>query len=252
MNINFLALIRFICYSFYILFINIFTMAATATQDDDLLIIADDTSESDTWDIDFSFDFWDETDEVTTQEAKTEQTHEATTELEPEQTEVWETDTVDSEEGFDLGIDLSQDSEVSVENNEEVSEVEEVSFDLGLTDEASAEIAGEEDVSLSGSSAWGAWSTGDDSSMNDILSATIAKLTARQTNIASQKDGKLKHEDEIKMQIQTLQNEHSTIEQELAGLDSESAKITANITELENMKLDPVKEHNAKRVAKKK
>jgi chromosome segregation ATPase len=90
-----------------------------------------------------------------------------------------------------------------------------------------------------------------DSSMNDILSGTIAKLVARQEIIATDRSGKATKEEEIKVQIKDLQAQVKELEEEMSALDSESDKITANIAELENMKLDPVKQHNAKRVTKK-
>jgi predicted nuclease with TOPRIM domain len=86
--------------------------------------------------------------------------------------------------------------------------------------------------------------------MNDILSATIAQLAARQEVIATSKAGKASKEEEIKAQIKDLQAQLKELESEMSTLDSESDKITANIAELENMKLDPVKEHNVKRVKK--
>jgi len=55
----------------------------------------------------------------------------------------------------------------------------------------------------------------------------------------------------MKTQIQELQEQVQVLEAEMKSLDAESEKITANISELEKMKLDPVKEHNAKRVVKK-
>ncbi len=270
-------------------------MAAPATQDDDLLIIADDSSDSDSGDIDFSFDFGDENkDEEVNQKAETEtatitQTEEWTSldqevsiVAEPDsESSILETEEVSSlievseapseevvsqeevsteaktsEEVLDFGLDLTSDEvsetpEVEEVSVEETNTKEEISFDLGISDETTGDIQEEVSVEETGT-ATGGWSTWDDSSMNDILSATIAKLTARKASIASQKEEKLKHEDEIKAQITALQDEHAGIEQELTGLDSESNKITANIDELEGMKMDPVKEHNAKRVAKKK
>ena len=244
-------------------------MAATATQDEDLLIITDDASEADTSDIDFSFDFWDDTEETSVlEEAEVGEVGEPETDTldiltqdvspevsTPEEDVQQVEEATVSEENLDFGFDLTEDAtEETAEIIEETSETptEEASLDLGLTEEdvsvATTEVSEDSNTEMT---MWGG-STGDDSSMNDILSATIAKLAARKTTIASQKDTKLTHEDEIQSKIQELQNEHATIEQELARLDSESDKITKNIEELENMKLDPVKEHNAKRVAKKK
>ena len=232
-------------------------MAATATQDDDLLIITDDTQDSDSDEIDFSFDFWDETQESTQEESIPEVEIQDTEKDENKTTETSETINLEDgsqEEAIDFGIDLTKDSNPE----EEVSEIhedviEESNFDLWISDDNEIDLLGDADLwNEEESSSTGGWSTGDDGSMNDILSATIAKLAARKESIASDKVEKLKHEDEIKAQIQALENEHTSIEAELAGLDAESTKITANIAELEEMKLDPVKEHNAKRVVKKK
>jgi len=88
-------------------------------------------------------------------------------------------------------------------------------------------------------------------SLNDILSATIAKLQKRQEAIASDTENKAKKEEEIKSQITELQTQVKELEADMKQLDTESKKITSNIEELEGMKLDPVKEHDANRNAKK-
>ncbi|MDA9128999.1 hypothetical protein N9J72_00800 [Candidatus Gracilibacteria bacterium] len=240
-------------------------MPATATHDDDLLIISDDTGDSNSDEIDFSFDFGDETDTTEAVIEKEEssvqpEVKDEVIKTEPEVAKVEES--IQTEEALDFGLDFSEDtsSETQVDSDiniqdESTEQAEETSFDLGLVEEKgytadtteTVEVS-EENSTFTGS---GGASTGDDSSMNEILSATIAKLSSRKTSIASQKETKLKQEDEIQSQIQKLQSDHETIEQELAGLDNEADKITKNIQELENMKLDPIKEHNAKRVAKK-
>ena len=130
---------------------------------------------------------------------------------------------------------------------EENKETEDFSFDMGETTDSQeteaviTDLEQAEDQSTSG---------GDDSSMNEILSATIAKLVARQEAIATDKTGKAQKEDELKAQIKNLQDQVTELEADMSELDSESNKITTNIQELEKMKLDPVKEHNNKRAKK--
>ena len=245
-------------------------MATATQQDDDLLIITeDDTSASTdaTDSIEFSFD--DSADEKDTsaeapmidltsednetsdisviEEMKEEVVNEvpATEEL----TEVAE------EVGLDFNFDTWAEEATVKENSaeetstEETTVSEEFSFDLGEQESVSEEVAQKiEAVDLSVETPV---ETNSGESLNDILSGTIAKLEARKATIASDKSTKSWKEEEIKKQIKTLQAEVETLEADMKMLDSESDKITANIAELENMKLDPVKEHNAKRVVKK-
>jgi len=77
------------------------------------------------------------------------------------------------------------------------------------------------------------------------------KLEARKEAIATDKSGKAAQEEDMKAKILELQEQVQELEAEMKALDAESEKITTNISELEKMKLDPVKEHNAKRVVKK-
>lgn len=88
-------------------------------------------------------------------------------------------------------------------------------------------------------------------SLNDILSLTILKLQARQEVISADKASKTSKEEDIKEKIKQLQAEVKFLEAEMEFLDGEAEKITANVQQLEAMKLDPVKEHNARRVVKK-
>jgi len=87
-------------------------------------------------------------------------------------------------------------------------------------------------------------------SMNDILSATIAQLEARKNTISTEKAAKSTQEEELKKQIASLEKQVSELESEMTTLDMESDKIELNISDLEKMKLDPVKDHNAKRAKK--
>jgi hypothetical protein len=226
-------------------------MAIATAQDDDLLIIADDSvSDNSSDDIEFSFDFG----EDSAEKKETSSVEEGSPEI--------------TETPIDLGINFDTSSEESkVEAKTETHEVaanEEFSFDLGEVSEAKQEESKieespveespvEEGITAAkvSSEVESTNSTGDDTSMNDILSGTIAKLAARQDVIATDKASKSKSEEEIKAQIKDLQEQVKELESEMDTLDSESNKITANIAELENMKLDPVKEHNAKRVVKK-
>lgn len=239
-------------------------MATATKQDDDLLIIADEESSSDSsGDIEFSFDFGD------TETSSTSDTNWDVMNSQEEissQTQQWDSK---SEEILDISLDESNtwdDSNSFAEKSkqeisshwEEKKQDEDFSFDL--TDTSSPEILENEDLSSKVDIQWDSPETPasiDDvaivteDSMNDILSATIAKLAARKEVIAVSKADKVKKEEEIKAQIADLQSQVSQLEAEMKDLDIESDKITANIAELENMKLDPVKEHNTKRSVKK-
>jgi len=253
---------------------------ATTQQDDDLLIIADDDHSEDT--IEFSFDEETPTNPAETEtkatvtdsdvseQVKTEEIVKESSDTTTEVTSEVSEPTLDAaSETSDMSFDLFEDNKEDEVRVEEVSEAPEnqesdFSFDLGEEETSkkeeisieSSEIQEETmeislgDTSGDDSAITDDSATWDDSSMNDILSATIAKLEARKSHIAESKESKLKHEDEIKAQIKALEDEHASIEAELSGLDSESDKIIANIKELENMKLDPVKDHNAKRAKK--
>jgi len=221
---------------------------------DDLLIISDEeenTSSVDT--IDFSFD----------SEAK-EETAISKKVSEPETLVVEEESQKASQEAegevnIDLGMNLTQ------EEAEETEAKKEAAFTLNLdtsvaeepketetTTETTAEI-NLMDLSTSDDSSTASWddTSSGDSSMNDILAGTIAKLEARKWIIAKERETKKAHEAEIKDQIKALEEEHTNIEADLSTLNIEDKKIDSNIVELEKMKSDPVKEHNERRVAKK-
>lgn len=257
---------------------------STAVQDDDLLIIADDEQDDSNDTIEFSFDD-DSASDTPTHTAETETPKVEETEVSSDiklnlSAENTETDTQSLEtsllessetESSDLWIDLMGSETPSLETdswNQDVVETKDSAdeeFTLNFGDEAieSVEETSEVEETQAATSDLGTLSleddstaisgddaTWDDGSMNDILSATIAKLAARKTVIAGEKEAKLTHESEIKDQIKALQDEHTAIEAELTILDSESSNITANISKLENMKLDPVKDHNSKRAKK--
>lgn len=87
--------------------------------------------------------------------------------------------------------------------------------------------------------------------LNTILTGTIKKLQDRKKSIWDNTEAKKKKSSELRQQIEWLENEVSTIEAEIATLWLESDKIDINISQLESMKLDPVKEHNSRRTSKK-
>lgn len=249
-------------------------MATATKQDDDLLIITDEDNSSDsTGDIEFSFDFGDdssshkETPEnsevpVDTGEAKAEATLESLAEMSASQDtpeissamtdetseNISELDTsvqaietpVDEDFSFDISDTNTETQTPAKIDQESTMNLDESNLLEGaaLTEETSSQ----EESTLN---------TNSESSMNEILSATIAKLASRQDVIATSKAWKATKEEEIKAQIKELQSQVSELEADMKELDTESDKITANISELEKMKLDPVKEHNTKRVTKK-
>lgn len=236
-------------------------MATATTKDDDLLIISeDDASSNSKDDIEFSFDFGEETSSST---SDVEKSHIAETQLSEEK--IKETSQDVSEEIIQTETQISNsDLENTVkktmtpDSNEK--DVVDFSFDLGDSSGQESDISDSESIDSSNKEVAildnTAWSSQDlevsnESSMNDILSATIAKLLARQEVIATSKAWKATKEEDIKKQITELQSQVAELEVDMKSLDNESDKIAANIKELENMKLDPVKEHNSKRVTKK-
>lgn len=232
-------------------------MATATAQDEDLLIIADDNEASnDSGDIEFSFDFGGDAHKK--EEAKTEEVITSETKIET----LPESDLGISFDMWEEKIEETKIEESKIETGEVKAE-EDFSFDLGIADASTDGIQKSEEKieekieitdtvkSTQAEEITETSTTSDETSMNAILSGTIAKLQARQDVIANDKSGKTSKEEEIKAQIKELQAQVKDLEAEMKALDSESNKITANIAELENMKLDPVKEHNAKRVAKK-
>ena len=95
------------------------------------------------------------------------------------------------------------------------------------------------------------WQAASSENLNDILTATIAKLALRKEAIQTDTSSKQAKVQDLKAEVEKLEWEISEIEAEITSLWLESEKIDMNITQLEDMKLDPVKEHNAKRVSKK-
>lgn len=87
--------------------------------------------------------------------------------------------------------------------------------------------------------------------LNDILAWTIKKLSSRKKMIQDDTSSKQSKVKDLKAEIGNLETQVAEIEAEITSLWLESDKIDTNIKQLENMKLDPMKEHNAKRVSKK-
>lgn len=265
-------------------------MATATQQDDDLLIIADDSSSDSSDDITFSFDITDEDDtkDVASEaQVKSEDTsieindvtpvvEDTTPVIEEVHIDMWEEVSAAKEENTWIELETSEESSKEetpkIEmSTPEVSESSDADFSLNLDLSAGdAEVTQEEapkaetlseDFSLG--LGWeeviqevipaqeGETQATSGESLNDILAGTIAKLEARKDVIAADKATKTQKEEDIKAQIKKLEEEYAELESEMKTLDSESEKIAANITQLEGMKLDPVKEHNAKRIAKK-
>lgn len=229
---------------------------ATMTQDDDLLIIEDDSKNESSGDIEFSFDFGDQSTPEATKASATQQETKAAS------VETSSTDTMESPEEAlaalekpEVHLDVAAESVETqtpvVEEQTEATLAEDFSFDLTeqetpAAQDTTSEIPETADTDIMGT----AENVSSESSMNDILSATIAKLTLRQENIAKDKSWKTSQEEDLKTQIQELQDKVSQLESDMEMLSSEDEKITANIEELEKMKLNPVKEHNSKRSKK--
>ena len=149
--------------------------------------------------------------------------------------------------------EISDTPEQEVMSQTSVETSPETDFTNALSQQTDATQASEMEISsqAGASSSSGDDSTMQDDSMNDILAETILKLEARAQAIAGEKSEKLSQISDLEAKIQALQDEQADHKLEVKNLESESEKITANITKLEEMKLDPVKEHNAKRSVKK-
>ena len=277
---------------------------STTTQDDELLIIQDesDTSndslsfnidfdddtnaskEEDTVESEVKSDNWtDETFEIqlddTTQEAQNkEQSSDIKNEINNATTNTSQAET-SSDTDIGIGLDAANtdtntdSSWKSLWDNSSVAE--EVWFEISLWDDTattelkddlsdmntgtSNDSSSEQDDSLN--MLWDSVvsvanesipeQTPSSENLNDILTATITKLTLRKDAIHDDTSSKQAKVQDLKAQIEKLENQVSEIEAEITSLWLESDKIDTNITQLENMKLDPVKEHNAKRVSKK-
>jgi len=247
-------------------------MSKQTAQDEDLIILSDDTeAENALEDLTLDFDeestdnevitFWEEEvsietelvdetaeeeiiltldDEEVSEEIIEEVNDEVETEVEAlaeEETEetVEEAGTEEAEEGFSL--DLSEAEETEVEVEEETAESTESldlwGFDLTPdTDSAASEVA---------TAAVAGWS------MNSILEATIAQLEARRDAIWDERSGKTSKVVDLKDEIKKLEDEVFTLQWEIEGLDQESGKIALNISSLDDMKLedaDNAREHN--------
>lgn len=261
----------------------------TATKDEDLLIISDDSSLEDTnetieislEDDDSSSDILSSSDDIisfddvtfgeeavqieesTASDIKVEETKEENSlpEVTLEQ-EVTQADTP-SEDISDFSLDLGTseeviDSEAKTETFPETASQTELQEDTLSFAEETSDSNKEPSMDLSSStqetpSSEKALETSDSGTMNTILSETIAKLESRQQVIATEKDGKSSQVADLEAQIKKLQEEVELHKGEIEELDSESKKISTNISSLEKMKLDDsiTKEHNSKRVPKK-
>jgi len=263
-------------------------MAQTATQDDDILIISDDTSSHDDGEV-FLGDSLDvatptgETPVISTETDTSTPVEETAPSLgEGEVSAPQETDS--SSQGIDLGLDSTSSDSISLKNNGVVSQgetetsTEETPITLKVTS-SSPESEGGLDFSDISSSETATpvqdtdtqkaseentfgdiasvsseeENATDEASLNVILTGTITKLQKRQEVIASDTSAKETQVQDLKDQIVKLEEEVALHEAEIAALETEDDKIKKNITQLEKMKLgeEEVKEHNAKRVAKK-
>lgn len=259
---------------------------ATATQDEDLLIISEDTADNSS-DIDFSFSFGDDTSSTTppatletVQTSSLEEPVTATTEVPAEtsaslwdfsfdifsqtsptpvsevQSDVaqWEITAqvpvevetlVDANSQVNVGdISLPDTSSNPLSYEAQTEEISAISPVIPEETMASAAIISEvpqtQTQEVSGAE-----------SLNDILTATIAKLALREEAIANDSSGKSAQIASIQAQIKALEEQVSALQGEISLLSAESEKISKNIEALEEMKLDPVKEHNARRAVKK-
>lgn len=243
---------------------------STATQEEDLLIIQDENDSSDE-SLNFNIDFEDEKKspetviediwDSTTDDSNQEETFEIELEDDTTTTEKQEEDTVDVQEQEVLEDSQAKDNtdedfEISLDDEstqEDIIVPENEQWDLSenslLTDEGSLNIIESENDSIIQDTIEQDTSKVED--LNDILAWTISKLTSRKKSIQDDTSSKQSKVEDLKEEIEKLENQVSEIEAQITALWLESDKIDSNISQLEDMKLDPVKEHNAKRVTKK-
>jgi len=247
----------------------------TATTDDDLLIISDDSADADISLEEASIDISDAEETTTNEETisfdtDTEVSAQPSETKEEVETPIQEESLATSEPVVDLSLD-TPDEKVEKTEATEVSQLEEVkqevanseevsdfSLDLGegeVSETASEEIK-TETLTEEAPTVVESFASSDvavETGMNTILAETVAKLESRQTVIASEKDAKSGQVTDLKAQIKKLEEEVALHEWEIEELDSESKKIATNVKALEKMKLDEevTKEHNSKRVPKK-
>jgi len=162
-----------------------------------------------------------------------------------------EADSVETE------MDLFTETEVSPEANSEALLLEE-SIEPEVSDEVSLlgdltmeEAVSEPEASLieDESDIFGWASTGDDSqigddsaasddqSMDEILSATIAKLEVRKALIIADKTVDKEKIKELKSQIKEIEHDVADIQESITEMWNEQRKITNNVKTLEAMKL---------------
>lgn len=270
---------------------------ATATQDEDLLIISEDSA-SDVSDIDFSFSFGDDTPastpaaSVEASQAVTAPATDIFSELSssldstPPAVEsvassdpiadtletpveniaqietpfisqeemvvapvIEETSSVEPTAGLNISALLHKKEVANEAMMEEVSQ--ETTTPVNEMQVADEVVSAPETSEIAQIQAEEVSSTQNQESLNDILSATITKLALRAEVISQDSSGKSAQIASIKEQIKLLEEQVSGLEADISVLHSEADKISKNIQALEEMKLDPVKEHNARRVAKK-
>ena len=97
------------------------------------------------------------------------------------------------------------------------------------------------------------WAQDDTSGdMNTILEETIQKLKARQEVISSSKGEKNSEVDERNEKIKNLRNEVTELKKEIKDLETEDEKIQANVESLEKMKIGATTTSWAKRTPRRK
>lgn len=148
-----------------------------------------------------------------------------------------------TEEITSLNLDTEETTsltEKTTPSDETMEHNDNFSFDLGaeeIDSSNSSSISGN-DSSISGTN------------MNDILETTISQLDMRKNEISDEVQTQSAKAKTIDEDIKKLEIEHDEVEGAITLLKSESSKITTTISQLKKMKLDPVKDHNAKRTKK--
>lgn len=233
---------------------------ATAQKDDDLIIIADESENNESI---FSLDFWDDTPSENTDEVTKVEKNDIIIQKEDRE-DIWEIK--ETLEIIDKSWEIKEEAHLKEEENDKIEIIsnDDVSFDFWLEDSTQKESTPEKDVivtELPEEANTQLWETEDiveipipdtdNQWLNLILEQTIIKLEERKKNITIETEQKTKNVESLKDEIQKLENEVSQRDAEITSLGLEYEKIENNITKLHDMKLDPVKDYNAKRSVKK-
>lgn len=199
------------------------------TNDDDLIILNEDSSDSKNEDIILDLESDDEKDIINFDD---EGVKEEIIPVEETSKTPWEDDPLPDfdfwwdDDSWNDGNSESVWNPVDDNDSEESEEKTEFSFDQEEDDNSDLAWA-------SSSSSW-AW---DDSDLNSILDDTINRMNLRLDKIKEEKEEHSKEILDIEDSIKSLEDNKKSIEEKLSHINSESDSIVESIKKLESMKI---------------